>query len=72
MEYQMIIGGEAVKSENYFDVNDPATGELVLSLIHISEPTRRYAISYAVFCLELKVGCENLNLTYMIIHAKIK
>ena len=29
MEYQMIIGGEAVKSENYFDVNDPATGELV-------------------------------------------
>jgi len=22
-----------------------------LSLIHISEPTRRYAISYAVFCL---------------------
>ena len=23
----------------------------VLSLIHISEPTRRYALSYAVFCL---------------------
>ena len=23
-----------------------------LSLIHISEPTRRYAISYAVFCLK--------------------
>ena len=26
----------------------------VLSLIHISEPTRRYAISYAVFCLKKK------------------
>ena len=25
--------------------------EIILSLIHISEPTRRYAISYAVFCL---------------------
>ena len=27
---------------------------LGLSLIHISEPTRRYAISYAVFCLKKK------------------
>ena len=27
---------------------------LNLSLIHISEPTRRYAISYAVFCLKKK------------------
>ena len=27
---------------------------LILSLIHISEPTRRYAISYAVFCLKKK------------------
>ena len=115
----MIIGGEAVKSSNFFDVHNPATVELVgkcpiadksdldaavdaaraafpawsaladeerqglchaigqviednaeeiahlltrehgkplnLSLIHISEPTRRYAISYAVFCLELTV-----------------
>ena len=25
---------------------------VLLSLIHISEPTRRYAISYAVFCLK--------------------
>ncbi len=25
-----------------------------LALIHISEPTRRYAISYAVFCLKKK------------------
>ena len=29
MEYQMIIGGEAVKSSNFFDVHDPATGEFV-------------------------------------------
>ena len=29
-------------------------GTLCLSLIHISEPTRRYAISYAVFCLKKK------------------
>ena len=28
------------------------TGSITLSLIHISEPTRRYAISYAVFCLK--------------------
>ena len=28
--------------------------DLELSLIHISEPTRRYAISYAVFCLKKK------------------
>ena len=28
--------------------------EEYLSLIHISEPTRRYAISYAVFCLKKK------------------
>ena len=28
--------------------------EWYLSLIHISEPTRRYAISYAVFCLKKK------------------
>src|SRR5665647_3790197 len=28
--------------------------EVVLSLIHISEPTRRTPISYAVFCLKKK------------------
>ncbi|HBD21703.1 MAG TPA: hypothetical protein DC059_03395, partial [Dietzia sp.] len=31
-------------------VGGPALGEL--SLIHISEPTRQEAISYAVFCLK--------------------
>ena len=29
-------------------------GVLALSLIHISEPTRRTPISYAVFCLKKK------------------
>ena len=29
--------------------------ELKLSLIHISEPTRQEAISYAVFCLKKKI-----------------
>ena len=33
----------------------PTAKELGLSLIHISEPTRRYAISYAVFCLKKKI-----------------
>ena len=35
------------------------TGEVHnLSLIHISEPTRRTPISYAVFCLKKKKGKE--------------
>ena len=29
-----------------------------LSLIHISEPTRRTPISYAVFCLKKKMACK--------------
>src|SRR5665647_338968 len=33
---------------------DDYCGELSLSLIHISEPTRRTPISYAVFCLKKK------------------
>ena len=33
----------------------PTTGVLSLSLIHISEPTRQEAISYAVFCLKKKI-----------------
>ena len=31
-----------------------AVGDVVLSLIHISEPTRQAEISYAVFCLKKK------------------
>ena len=33
---------------------DKWTVEAILSLIHISEPTRRRGISYAVFCLKKK------------------
>src|SRR5678815_2947307 len=33
---------------------DPAVAHHVLSLIHISEPTRLLSISYAVFCLKKK------------------
>ena len=29
--------------------------EMILSLIHISEPTRLLSISYAVFCLKKKI-----------------
>src|SRR5665647_2065614 len=32
----------------------PNPWDLLLSLIHISEPTRRTPISYAVFCLKKK------------------
>ena len=35
---------------------------LHLSLIHISEPTRRYAISYAVFCLKKKRGLSLIHI----------
>src|SRR5680860_1844817 len=33
---------------------------LILSLIHISEPTRRTPISYAVFCLKKKKNKNNI------------
>ena len=51
-------------SETDYDVasfttsnNTTATADLDLSLIHISEPTRRTPISYAVFCLK-KSDCR--------------
>src|SRR5665647_2962502 len=43
-----------------FDSDDPASREIPrLSLIHISEPTRRTPISYAVFCLKKKNKQQN-------------
>ncbi|WP_207193440.1 hypothetical protein, partial [Myceligenerans indicum] len=38
-----------------------------LSLIHISEPTRRSYIAYAVFCLKKKasLGSDNLKLSVL-------
>ena len=45
--------GKMQYMENHFDKRlDPTL--LVLSLIHISEPTRQAEISYAVFCLKKK------------------
>ena len=41
--------------KNGYLVDEPQDGAYVpLSLIHISEPTRQEAISYAVFCLKKK------------------
>src|SRR5664279_5851377 len=37
-----------------FKLQDLVYGQAMLSLIHISEPTRRTPISYAVFCLKKK------------------
>ena len=37
-------------------------GVKCLSLIHISEPTRRYAISYAVFCLVMGFHIQHILL----------
>ncbi len=34
---------------------------VVLSLIHISEPTRQEANSYAVFCLKKKKRIQSIN-----------
>ena len=42
--------GENLKIGTWIVHND----ERILSLIHISEPTRRTPISYAVFCLKKK------------------
>src|SRR5678815_988325 len=40
-------------SSSFFFKGGPSSGR-VLSLIHISEPTRLLSISYAVFCLKKK------------------
>ena len=46
---------ESYKAEIIQDIPaDEVLSLYELSLIHISEPTRRYAISYAVFCLKKK------------------
>ena len=39
-----------------------------LSLIHISEPTRRTPISYAVFCLKKKKHCNPNSHTHLRAH----
>ena len=50
---------------SYFDVNEfniiINCAAYTLSLIHISEPTRRTPISYAVFCLKKVLRCCRLQ-----------
>ena len=41
------------EGRHYAHVDCPGHADYVLSLIHISEPTRQAEISYAVFCLNL-------------------
>ena len=61
-----VARGRGLKFSPKFGLVDPQQGDkvladtwdkiapLLLSLIHISEPTRRRGISYAVFCLKKK------------------
>ena len=53
-----IIAGEATKPSDFAYTNNLSFNGVriahVLSLIHISEPTRPISISYAVFCLKKK------------------
>ena len=52
---ELNVGPISNSTEKVQAINDARFDEILkLSLIHISEPTRRYAISYAVFCLKKK------------------
>ena len=53
--YQMIRRNWSMKTlADKADLPYETVKHLMLSLIHISEPTRRTPISYAVFCLKKK------------------
>ena len=54
-----LIPGEVLKSENSQIFVSIEAAHEDLSLIHISEPTRRTPISYAVFCLKKKTDIDN-------------
>ena len=51
-----LLGADALRDCDGTEMPDALLNEPVkkLSLIHISEPTRRTPISYAVFCLKKK------------------
>ena len=51
---QMKLNDYSVSKSEFKKANNLIVKELNLSLIHISEPTRRTPISYAVFCLKKK------------------
>ena len=55
-------GTELYRYQRNIDVEQNC-GYVRLSLIHISEPTRRTPISYAVFCLKKKKILENLKIS---------
>ena len=57
---------DTIKQEFGDEVADLVDG-VTLSLIHISEPTRRYAISYAVFCLKKN---SKINLPHKMMHKR--
>ena len=66
INYQVISLGQISKANDnsFIKISELSTDDLnrlagydmvfILSLIHISEPTRRTPISYAVFCLKKK------------------
>ena len=56
MAIKQTAGREALGkfAPKFAELNDDVLFGQVLSLIHISEPTRRTPISYAVFCLKKK------------------
>ena len=56
--------GEILIIEDDKDINDLLATALSLSLIHISEPTRRTPISYAVFCLKKKKKAKKKKKKY--------
>eukprot|EP00831_Metopus_contortus_P020689 TRINITY_DN19143_c0_g1_i1.p2 TRINITY_DN19143_c0_g1~~TRINITY_DN19143_c0_g1_i1.p2 ORF type:complete len:117 (+),score=18.92 TRINITY_DN19143_c0_g1_i1:112-462(+) len=53
--YQLFINGKLTADRMSLTyIEYPMYSALILSLIHISEPTRPLYISYAVFCLKKK------------------
>ena len=51
---KVVLELDLLGSTTYSYAMQPASIGIVLSLIHISEPTRHLRISYAVFCLKKK------------------